>query len=122
MRSLVSMFTPRSARIWSTATAQELRAVMGRMEKVLETPLDRNAKTQLWNRAREEYFKSYNPTLAKALGTEGMRAYQVHHRCPMKYVHLFPKLDINGKTNLVGIHKDVHDSITAAWGSLGRAS
>jgi len=101
---------------------QELRAVMGRMEKVLETPLDDSAKRQIWKWSREEYFSLYNPKLAEILGAEGMTYYQVHHICPMRFVHLFPKLDINGKANLTGIHKTVHESISSVWSSLGRAS
>jgi hypothetical protein len=102
----------------SEVEKQELRAVMGRLEKVLETPLDRSAKGQLWEWARRDYFRLYHPELAKTLGAEGMKAYQVHHRCPMKYVHLFPKLDINGKANLAGVSKNVHESINAVWRSL----
>jgi hypothetical protein len=101
---------------------QELRAVMGRMEKVLETPLDDSAKRQIWKWSREEYFSLYNLKLAEILGAEGMTYYQVHHICPMRFVHLFPKLDINGKANLTGIHKAVHESISSVWSSLGRAS
>jgi len=101
---------------------QELRAVMGRLEEVLKTPLDSKAKEKLWSWAREDYFRLYNPKLAKVLGAEGMTYYQVHHLCPMQYVHLFPKLDINGKANLVGLHVKVHQSISAVWLSLGQAS
>jgi hypothetical protein len=97
---------------------QHFRAVMGRLEKVLETPLDRSAKGQFWEWARRDYFKLYNPKLAKMLGTEGMSSYQVHHLCPMRYVHLFPKLDINGKANLAGVYNKVHNSISTVWRSL----
>ncbi|WP_224372719.1 hypothetical protein [Hyalangium versicolor] len=101
---------------------QELRALMGRMEKVLETPLDDTAKNRLWAWAREEYFSVYNPQLAKLLGEEGLRAYEVHHLYPMRYAHLFPKLDLNGKANLVGLHVDVHRSVNSVWLSLGRTA
>ncbi len=120
-------------RLWMKAEAQglkalteaekhQLQAVMGRMEKALGTPLDKSAKETFWNWGREEYFRLYNPKLAELLGATGMRHYQVHHICPMKYVHLFPRLDINGKANLAGVHKTVHDSINAVWNSLGRGS
>jgi hypothetical protein len=101
---------------------QELRAVMGRLEKVLETPLDKDAKNRLWEWSRREYFTMYNPQLAAALGEEGMALYQVHHRCPMQYAHLFSQLDITGKANVVGIHREVHFKISKVWGSLGEAS
>jgi len=101
---------------------QELRAVMGRLEKVLETPLDDEAKRQLRKWSRPEYFELHNPQLARTLGLRGMASYQVHHRYPLQYAHLFPKLDVNEKANLLGVHRDVHDSITLVWGALGRTA
>lgn len=95
---------------------------MGRLEEVLTTPLDRDAKNRLWQWSRAEYFEVHNPQLARLLGAEELKLYQVHHIYPMQYAHLFPKLDINGKANLVGIHKNVHDSISAVWLSLGRTA
>ncbi len=120
-------------RLWAKAETQglkaltaaeqhEFQALMSRLERVLETPLDRRAKQQLWNWAREDYFRFYNPELAKVLGEKGLSSYQVHHLCPMQYLQLFPKLDINSKANLAGLHKDVHGSITAVWQSLGSSS
>jgi hypothetical protein len=101
---------------------QEFRALMSRLENLLQTPLDHKAKNRLWEWSREEYFELHNPQLAKVLGLEGMRAYQVHHCYPLKYAHLFPKLDINGKANLVGLHWEVHRSISSVWSSLGKTA
>jgi hypothetical protein len=101
---------------------QELRAVMGRLEKLLGTPLEDDAKKKLWRWSRQEYFELHNPLLAKTLGPEGMLSYQVHHCYPLKYAHLFPKLDINGKANLVGVHNQVHRSISTVWASLGQTA
>jgi hypothetical protein len=104
------------------AEKQQFRALMGRLEKVLETPLDDDARRTLRTWARREYFELHNPQLAKALGPEGLERYQVHHLHPMQYAHLFPTLDLNGKANLVGIHYDVHLSISTVWQSLGQES
>jgi len=95
---------------------------MGRLEKVLGTPMDRDAKRELWRWSRREYFELHNPQLAKALGSEGMKTYQVHHICPMEYAHRFPMLDINGKTNLAGVHKQIHQSLSTVWRSLREVS
>jgi hypothetical protein len=97
---------------------RELQALMARLEKTLEQPLDDYAKRRLWTWSREEYFSLHNPQLAKVLGEQGLAIYEVHHRIPMRYVHLFPKLDFNGKANLVGLHQKVHRSINAVWASL----
>jgi hypothetical protein len=102
----------------TAAEKQQLRALMGRLEKVLSTPLDQRAKRDLWKAARTEYFELHHPELAKRLGTEGLGFYQVHHLCPMEYAHLFPRLNINSATNLAGVHADVHASINAVWGSM----
>jgi hypothetical protein len=101
---------------------QELRAVIGRLEKVLGSPLDKDAKRELRRWSRQEYFELYNPQLARLLGTEGMNAYQVHHICPLEYAHRFPALDINGKANLAGVHDQVHRSLNTVWRSLRDAS
>jgi hypothetical protein len=105
----------------TTSEKQQLRAVMGRLDKLLDTPLDATAKKRLWEWSREEYFELHNPQFARVLG-KNIGEYEVHHLCPMQYAHLFPKLDINGKVNLVGVHRDVHRSITTAWNSLRSVS
>jgi hypothetical protein len=101
---------------------QELRALMGRLEKALETPLTADAKRELRRWSRQAYFELYNPQLARLLGEEEMKFYQVHHLYPMEYAHLFPRLDITGKANLAGVHENVHRSITSLWSSLRESS
>ena len=103
------------------AEKQQFRALMGRLEKVLETPLDDDATNTLRKWARQEYFERHNPQLAKLVGPNGLGAYEVHHVYPLQYAHLFPKLDTNGKANLIGVHVHVHRSISAVWASLGQA-
>jgi len=105
----------------SEAEKQQLRALMGRLEKVLKTPLDDRAKETLREWSRQDYFALQNPQLAKLLGPNGLSQYEVHHIYPMQYAHLLPEFDINSNANLVGIHKHVHHSITAVWKSLGQA-
>lgn len=102
----------------TAAERQQLRALMGRLEKVLSRPLDTDTKRELWKVARQDYFKMHHPEFARLLGEARLRSYQVHHICPMEYAHLFPKLDINGKANLAGVHRSVHESINTVWGSM----
>ncbi len=102
------------------AEKQQFRALMGRLEKVLDMPLDDSSRRTLRTWSRADYFELYNPQLAKALSSQELRTYQVHHVCPLEYAHLFPRLDINAKTNLVGVHQAVHDGITAVWNSLSQ--
>jgi hypothetical protein len=106
----------------TAAEKQQLRALMVRLEKVLGTPLDENAKRDLWRLARRQYFEVYHPEVAKLIGRNGLSSYQVHHICPMEYAHLFPKLDINSKANLAGIHQHVHRSVSKVWTSMREIS
>lgn len=39
----------------------------------------------------------------------------IHHRIPLEWAHRTPALDINGPSNLVMVHKEVHTGINAAW-------
>jgi hypothetical protein len=106
----------------TTAEKQQLRALMVRLEKVLGTPLDTNTKRELWKAARQDYFKLHHPEFAQILGEARLKLYQVHHIRPMEYAHLFPRLDINGKANLAGLHRSVHESINVVWGSMRELS
>jgi hypothetical protein len=121
-------------RLWLKAEAQgiealtaaekaEFRALMGRLEKLIHTPVEGGyTKDSLRGWARKEYFEVHNPKLAKALGEELIERYDVHHILPLEYAHLFPKMDINAKANLVGLAKPVHESIGAVWTQARRAS
>jgi len=102
----------------TTAERQQFSALMGRLEKVLGTPLNRRVKSDLSQLARTEYFALHHPELAQLLGEDGLRFYQVHHIFPMEYGHLFQKLDINSKANLTGVHLNVHRSINKVWTSM----
>lgn len=102
----------------TAAEKQQLRALMGRLEKVLSTPLDALSKGRLRDWARQEYFTVHNPEFAKLLGQKQIRFYEVHHIYQMEYAHFFPRLDINGKANLAGVHRQVHYSISTVWGSV----
>src|SRR5690606_7259592 len=81
-------------RLWTKAEAQGINALtaaekqqfqvlMGRLEKVLESPVARKAKEKLRNLSRKAYFEQYHPEFAKLLGKEGMSVYEVHHLCPL---------------------------------------
>ncbi len=102
----------------SVAEKQQFQALMVRLEKVLESPIGSEAKSDLRAWSREAYFKLYNPEFARLLGKEGLQIYQVHHLCPLEYAHLFPKLDITGKANLAGLHETVHYSVSRIWASV----
>lgn len=122
-------------RLWLKAEAQgiealtaaeraEFRALMGRLEKLIHTPIGNrdNAKAALREWARTEYFQVHNPQLAKALGKDLLKRYDVHHKIPLEYAHLFPKLDINATGNLTGIARPVHESINAVWTAVRQVS
>jgi hypothetical protein len=42
-------------------------------------------------------------------------SYEVHHRRPLEYAHLFPESDINASANLKGVGEEVHQHINSIW-------
>ncbi|NRD52901.1 hypothetical protein [Corallococcus exiguus] len=98
----------------------ELRHILARVEKALHEPLDRQAKKRLRQWARREYFDTVNPRLARELGPLRMEEYEIHHRIPLEYARLFPRMDINHGTNLVAVERTVHRSINRVWESVGQ--
>ncbi|RKG88680.1 hypothetical protein D7W82_09650 [Corallococcus sp. CA049B] len=98
----------------------ELRHILARAEKALHEPLDRQAKKRLRQWARREYFETVNPRLARELGPLRMEEYEIHHRIPLEYARLFPRMDINQGTNLVALERTVHRSINRVWESVGQ--
>jgi hypothetical protein len=41
--------------------------------------------------------------------------YEVHHRRPLEYAHVFPTEDVNAAANLKAVMKDVHQRIGSVW-------
>jgi hypothetical protein len=106
----------------SAVEAAELRGLMGRMERLLHTPLDNYAKGEFRAQARKEFFAIHNPKLAELLGETGREFYEIHHLHPLQYAHLFPRLDINSVMNLACVPAPAHRSINSIWASLGDVS
>ncbi|RKG99390.1 hypothetical protein D7X32_26655 [Corallococcus carmarthensis] len=100
----------------------ELRHILAQVEKALHEPLDRQAKKRLRQWARREYFETVNPRLARELGPLRMEAYEIHHRVPLEYARVFPRMEINQGTNLVAVERTVHRSINRVWESVGQQS
>ena len=45
----------------------------------------------------------------------GKLGLEVHHRIPLEWSHLFPRLNPNRIASLVGVKPGIHDRITAMW-------
>jgi hypothetical protein len=97
----------------------ELRALMEGMERLVQTPLDKDTKDQLRLRARGIY-KRLHPHMAEALDQRG-GLLPIHHRRPLEHAHLFPEDDINGADNLIMLTREAHDRINALWTKFRRA-
>jgi len=102
----------------SAAERHELTGLLGRMEQTLTKQLGPSEVKQLRKYAREDYFQKFHPGFAEALGTDLVSLYEVHHRTPMEFAHLFPMLDINGKANLAGVARPVHQGINKVWNAF----
>ncbi len=102
----------------SVTERQELTALLRRMEHTLTKQLSPGEIKQLRKYAREDYFQKFHPDFAETLGKELVNLYEVHHRAPMEFAHLFPMLDINGRANLAGVARPVHQSINKVWNAF----
>lgn len=102
----------------STAERNELTTLLRRLEQALTKQLGPSEIKQLRKYAREDYFQKFHPDFAQLLGKELVSLYEVHHRTPMEFAHLFPMLDINGGTNLAGVARPVHQSINKVWNAF----
>jgi hypothetical protein len=96
----------------SRAEKDELLTLMNRLERLIRTPLSRNDKVNLWTAARH-YIEKFRPELHEAMRRKG--PYDVHHRRPLEYAHLFPGEDINASRNLEAVGREVHQSINRIW-------
>jgi hypothetical protein len=102
----------------SAAERNELATLLRRLEQALTKQLGPSEIKQLRKYAREDYFQKFHPDFAQTLGKELVSLYEVHHRTPMEFAHLFPMLDINGGTNLAGVARPVHQSINKVWNAF----
>lgn len=102
----------------SVTERDALTGVLRRMEQTLTKQLGPSEIKQLRKSAREDYFQKFHPDLAETPGKERVSLYEVHHRSPMEFAHLFPLLDLNGRANLVGLARPVHQSINKVWNAF----
>ncbi len=99
----------------SRAERDELLALMNRIERLIRTPLNEHERSALRDAARR-YFQRSQPVLEKAMNIRG--PYEIHHRCPLEYAHLFPAEDINAGANLKAVGQEVHQRISSVWTEL----
>ena len=105
----------------SVAEKEQLRKLMARFEKLLDTKLDRTASNDLRKMAHSDFYGKHHTDLARLLIDDDGLSYPVHHRIPLEYAHLFQRLNINARENLWGVHKLVHEGINNVWTTFRRA-
>ncbi|WP_309892996.1 hypothetical protein [Archangium sp.] len=96
----------------SAAEKNELLALMNRLERLIKTPLTDPERDRLRDAARR-YFQKAQPRLELAMGLKG--PYEMHHRRPLEYAHLFSDADINAEANLKAVGREVHQHISNVW-------
>ncbi len=97
----------------SSTERHELRSLMEELERLIHTPLDRNTKARLRERAREAY-SNLHPEFAELLRTQ-QSLLPIHHRRPLEYAQLFPEDNINASENLIMVTREVHERVNALW-------
>ncbi len=99
----------------SLAERNEFRALLSRLDGLASVKLSPGTKDELRRLAREDFIKFY-PDLVKNLHGLLRGPFDVHHRIPLDFAHLFPLRDINAMTNLVAVEPRVHRLINRVWG------
>ncbi len=60
-------------------------------------------------------FQRLHPELAEAMKLGRGGSYEIHHRRPLEYAHLFLGEDINARSNLAAVARPVHQRISGLW-------
>lgn len=104
----------RGARSLSQAEERELSRLAKRLEELIAAPLSREEKEELRATARAS-FQRLHPELAEAMKLGRGGSYEIHHRRPLEYAHLFLGEDINARINLAAVARPVHHRISGLW-------
>jgi hypothetical protein len=96
----------------SRAEKDELLTLMNHLERIIRAPLSISEKEALRGAARR-YYKKFHTPLHEAMRLKG--SYEVHHRRPLEYAHLFPDEDINAPANLRAVGEEAHQHISTLW-------
>jgi hypothetical protein len=105
----------------SASERSQLKRLMHQFEESLEARLDDVAKGQLRNSAHTDFYTRHHPGLARLLVDASNNLYPIHHRTPLEYAHLFPRLNINTSANLTAVELAVHKKINRVWTSFRAA-
>jgi RHS repeat-associated protein len=74
-------------------------------------PRTQAQKNALWRAAPGIYRQHFGRIPTDELG----RAFQIHHRIPLEWAHLFPRLNPNNIDNLMALPPAVHERVNAIW-------
>ena len=97
----------------SVAERSRLNALLARLEQLVSAPITDAEKGYL-RTAMHGRYGAVRAAEVAAFDAAG-RAYQVHHRLPLEYGHLFPGFDVNAGSNLIGLDVTVHRGVNAVW-------
>jgi hypothetical protein len=64
-----------------------------------------------WNDSNATIRESHYPG-------QGLVSDQIHHRIPLEYAHIFPKVDPNSIANIPAVPKIIHEKINTEWNSF----
>lgn len=99
-----------------SAEKKSLESLLKKIESLVDAPLSTAEKETLRGRMVAR-FGAAKPGVDAAFQT-AQRAYQIHHRVPLEYGHLFPGFDVNAGRNLIGLETEVHRGVNAVWTRL----
>jgi hypothetical protein len=98
------------------ADKASLQKLLAKIESLIDAPLTTAEKDTLRGRMGTR-FAAAKPGVG-TLFEAAQRSYQIHHRLPLEYGHLFPGFDVNAGKNLIGLDTEVHRGVNAVWTRL----
>ncbi|HEV8430459.1 MAG TPA: DUF4157 domain-containing protein [Pyrinomonadaceae bacterium] len=113
LRALAARAETQGLEALTTLERARLDAIWRRMEQLISSPISQIEKGYLRTAMHGRYQAARAAEVA-AFEAAG-RAYQIHHRMPLEYGHLFPGFDVNTGSNLIGLDVTVHRGVNAVW-------
>lgn len=112
-RAIVRKAETEGAESLSVAERARINELVAKLESLIDVPLSQEEKSSIRGAMGGRYVGA-KAAAAQAFDKAGV-AYQIHHRVPLEWSHLYPGLDVNAGKNLIGVETTVHRGINSVW-------
>jgi len=102
---------------WGTAF-DAINNQLTNISSSISAPLTNTQKLAYRNSVYDPFFRAY-PRLGKFIGTGKL---EIHHRIPLEWSHLLPRVDPNRITNLYALPRTIHRGLVNPYWAFFRSS